>query len=116
MQTTNQLLHSSRLALLILVLALSLAACGGNTDTLPASESVNESSSGAATDPTADSAAPTLPVSDLPAPTESDSDSGSSGRPELGFALGDPNLKATNPSTVSLASGQIQVIEFFAFW
>jgi cytoskeletal protein RodZ len=27
-----------------------------------------------------------------------------------------PDLHATNPSTVSLGSGQVQVLEFFAFW
>ena len=34
----------------------------------------------------------------------------------LGFAPGSPELKATDPETVSLASGQIQFLEFFAFW
>lgn len=34
----------------------------------------------------------------------------------LGFTLGDPELKATDPQTVSLASGQVQFLEFFAFW
>lgn len=27
-----------------------------------------------------------------------------------------PDLHATDPSTVSLASGQVQLVEFFAFW
>ena len=27
-----------------------------------------------------------------------------------------PNLEATDPSTVSLASGEIQFVEFFQFW
>ncbi|NOH12824.1 MAG: hypothetical protein HND51_14375 [Chloroflexi bacterium] len=33
-----------------------------------------------------------------------------------GFELGDDSLIATDPGTVSLASGEIQVLEFFAFW
>lgn len=33
-----------------------------------------------------------------------------------GFELGSSTLVSTDPSTVSLASGQIQVLEFFAFW
>jgi hypothetical protein len=27
-----------------------------------------------------------------------------------------PDLRATDPTTVSLASGQVQLVEFFAFW
>ena len=34
----------------------------------------------------------------------------------LGFNLGGPDLRATDPSTVSLANGEIQLVEFFAFW
>lgn len=30
--------------------------------------------------------------------------------------LGSPELHATDPSTVKLASGQVQLVEFFAFW
>lgn len=35
---------------------------------------------------------------------------------ELGFSLGDVNLRATNPSGVQINSGKPQLIEFFAFW
>ena len=38
------------------------------------------------------------------------------GNYQLGFAAGDPNLKATDPATVSLEAGQPQYIDFFAFW
>ena len=30
--------------------------------------------------------------------------------------LGSPELHATNPSSVNLASGKVQLVEFFAFW
>jgi hypothetical protein len=30
--------------------------------------------------------------------------------------LGDPELHATNPVSVNLASGKVQLVEFFAFW
>jgi hypothetical protein len=30
--------------------------------------------------------------------------------------LGSPELHATNPTNVSLASGKVQLVEFFAFW
>ena len=33
-----------------------------------------------------------------------------------GYELGSSQLVSTDPSTVSLASGEIQVLEFFAFW
>ena len=36
--------------------------------------------------------------------------------PELGFAPGDPNLKASNPSNFVRAAGQPQLVELFAFW
>lgn len=32
------------------------------------------------------------------------------------LTLGDPTLRGTDPSTVQLASGRIQLIEFFAYW
>jgi hypothetical protein len=36
--------------------------------------------------------------------------------PELGFEHGDPNLKATAPSTFMRAAGRPQMVELFAFW
>ncbi|MDH5507320.1 MAG: hypothetical protein OEZ02_08875 [Anaerolineae bacterium] len=53
-----------------------------------------------------------IPMGQLPAPTALQDTPG----PQLGFPLGDPNLKATDPTTVRLASGKIQLIEFLAFW
>lgn len=44
-------------------------------------------------------------------------DAGNSQLVELGFDLGSPELRATDPSTVSLDSGsKPQLVEFFAFW
>lgn len=37
-------------------------------------------------------------------------------KPELGFALGQAELKASNPRDVSLDSGRLQLVEMFAFW
>lgn len=34
----------------------------------------------------------------------------------LGFPLGREELVATDPNTVSLVTGEPQIIEFFAFW
>ena len=35
---------------------------------------------------------------------------------ELGFSEGDPELHASDPTTVNLAAGKPQFVEFFAFW
>ena len=65
----------------------------GNADSLPAptSQVVGEASP---TDASAD-----------PAPTE-----------QVIRPTPRPDLHASDPSTVSLASGQVQLVEFFAFW
>ena len=51
----------------------------------------------------------TTPSAEVPteAPTE---------EPTETTPLGDSELHATNPSTVNLASGKVQLVEFFAFW
>ena len=36
--------------------------------------------------------------------------------PALGFEYGDPNLKATAPSSFVRAAGKPQLVELFAFW
>jgi hypothetical protein len=36
--------------------------------------------------------------------------------PELGFRRGNPELKATDPSTFVRAAGKPQLVELFAFW
>ena len=54
------------------------------------------------------------PVVEEPAVEEQSSDGANTFTP--GFELGSSTLVSTDPSTVSLASGQIQVLEFFAFW
>jgi hypothetical protein len=38
------------------------------------------------------------------------------GQWELGFSEGDPNLHASDPTSVNLAAGKPQFVEFFAFW
>lgn len=34
----------------------------------------------------------------------------------LGYDLGGPDLRATGPRRVNFASGEIQLVEFFAYW
>ena len=96
----------------LLLSALSLSACGGALDNQSQDGDVNGVSSATLIPSTNIPIDSTFPVDGLPDTSGNSQDA----RPELGFALGDPNLKATNPDTVVLASGQIQLIEFFAFW
>lgn len=98
----------------LIMALLTLTACGTKELVQTGSENSGENLSATIIVQPSNSDSPTLAVDDLP--ESADSASGSANAPELGFALGDPNLKATDPSTVSLVSGQIQVIEFFAFW
>ena len=37
-------------------------------------------------------------------------------RPELGFAFGDSQLKASDPNQIDLASGELHLVDLFAFW
>jgi hypothetical protein len=48
--------------------------------------------------------------------SESLEESGSATLPDSELTLGDPELTATDPTSVQLASGKLQLIEFFAFW
>lgn len=93
--------------------ALLVSACGnGGVDAVVADDTNNGVSSvGDAATPDSDE----IEVGELPT-TVSDDVSDDDRALVLGFVLGDPELHATDPSTVTLASGQIQVIEFFAFW
>jgi hypothetical protein len=90
------------------LLAVFLAACAPMTstaipaqpvtvipsETLPAAASASETSVPATTAPTEN-----LPATQLPIATSRG-----------------PNLEATNPKTVSMASGDLQFVEFFEFW
>ncbi len=103
-------------------LALVLAACGGASEpavsTLPqGNQAVESQPSLVVPDPTqptqaaTDLSQPALEVSELPTATTKSKE----GIP-LGFTLGAPGLRATNPSRVNFAKGEPQVIEYFAFW
>jgi hypothetical protein len=52
-----------------------------------------------------------IPPSETPMPTQSSEESPGDTTPR-----GCPELHATDPSTVNLASGEVQLVEFFAFW
>lgn len=112
-----KLLYKKPSVVALILIPVFLFGCG--TDTTSSPETDND------IQPTEITSAPLEEIADIGAATATDlpvgeladpADPSVETAPELGFALGDPNLRATDPSTVSLASGQIQLIEFFAFW
>lgn len=85
-----------------------LVACGSGTESgsLTSNEQVIPDSDSGAAIPS------NTPVPEEPVFSDGEVDTGYS----LGYSLGSPNLQATDPSTVTLASGEIQLVEFFAYW
>ena len=96
----------TRFAPTLLLLALLVASCAPQA-TQPASAPATELPS-ALPSPTVESAP--LPATQPPAATEPPTHAALTVATSRG-----PNLEATDPSTVSLASGQYQFVEFFRF-
>ena len=103
MKRTTRLFPSS-----ILIAVFMISACA---PTVPSTTSAPES-----VPPTrAEAAAPTVPAATQPevqpeatlAPTETP--------PQIIATSRGPDLEATDPTTVNLASGQLQLVEFFRF-
>ena len=117
MKTTRKRIWLSMAA--VLIGAMLLAACGGTAEPAeveapppeveeaapPAVENVGEESM-------------EEPMEEPPAPVEESAPAEAieEEMPQLGFELGDPQLKSTDPAGVALASGEVQLVEFFAFW
>lgn len=116
------------LVLLIIASVLILSACGNgsNSITLPSDETVEAVSvDGEAVSPNQpETEMPTAPEDNgeaVPTPPKETEMPASPTRVSdvvytLGFSLGGPDLRATAPGRVNLASGEIQLVEFFAFW
>ena len=114
-----------RFALPALVLILLLAACAPNLTTAqPEAPQAEQGVIEPVEDPTASTAAvDTPPAADdptdepveaaLPTETEAPVQNTEISSEECPFS---PELHATNPGAVALASGEIQLVEFFAFW
>jgi len=120
-----------RLGLMVLLAGLLISACGAETEavmpevtpTQPESglsedspaevasvEETSEMDENGAEEPqsgsdVAEEVAESTPTPDLRIP-----------EPVLGFEYGDPNLKATAPSSFVRAAGKPQLVELFAFW
>jgi hypothetical protein len=111
-------------AALILLIGITLSACGADTTALQPADTpeVEQAAPTTASEQTVEPAAPTAAQKQAEAPTDPPAvpTANVSGNtipmPELGFELGDPALKATNPKVFTKAAGRPQVIELFAFW
>jgi hypothetical protein len=103
----RRLMKSPRFFTSLVLLAVILAACGPATATVSPVQPVTvEATATLPSSPTLDTsaemtAAPT--ETRLPTPLPIATSRG-------------PNLEATDPTTVSMASGGLQFVEFFEFW
>src|SRR5262249_48694250 len=97
----------SRFAFTLSLLALLLASCAPATatqaPTQPAAPAII--SQPTSTPSTIPQPTETVPATQAPAPTVI----------PIVTSRG-PNLEATDPQTVSMASGSLQLVEFFEFW
>ena len=89
-----------------LLVMLFLAACSNSAPLTSPAEAVGEAT------PVADPAS-NQPVAEA-SPTEASPDPAAPA--EVVKPTPRPDLHASDPSTISLASGQLQLVEFFAFW
>jgi len=108
---------------LVVLLTLLISACAADTEALKPATSTSKPTD----DQIQDSEPEVDAVTDQPTEAESSLEVGepaetaepddlSIPEPELGFEDGDPNLKATAPSTFMRAAGKPQLVELFAFW
>lgn len=105
--------HSTRrlwTSLILLVLLLASCAPSAPSATDAGEPSIRESASPVVVEPSATSLANQAETPADPAPTES----AASDPLPVATSRG-PDLHATDPATVSLASGQLQFVEFFRF-
>lgn len=119
-------MRSTRSLLIAAAVALVLTACGPSFPTLQPDAGPAVGGAETAADPTATSGEVTetaaQPADTSAAPTDTASPTETQIEPtdapveaaaECPFR---PDLHATNPAAVSLASGKVQLVEFFAFW
>jgi hypothetical protein len=120
-----------RWGLILLIAGLLLSACGAKTEAVMPEVIPTETESGLSEDPPAEVASveetsvvdentttETQTGSDVaePAAESTPTPDPRIPEPELGFEYGDPNLKATAPSSFVRAAGKPQLVELFAFW
>lgn len=100
-------------AVLLAVLLVASACSPGGEVSAPAERSATASPTIAPErDEVTQGPQPTEALDSTPEPTQ---EVAATDPPEE-LPLGSPSLKASDPTTVSLAAGQPQLLEFFAFW
>jgi thiol-disulfide isomerase/thioredoxin len=101
------------LAILILLPAIALSACGSAlSDVFPEAEILHaENQTAAADQSTPQDQSPTAELI-----VQSDSSAGSSVQELPGIVLGQAEFHASDPQTVALVAGKVQLVEFFAYW
>lgn len=110
--------------------AILLSACSGLIGVEQATDTpvANPAEGGRANDSQPGQPAPVEPqpaegdsapaAADVPAGSENGEEASAAlpPRPELGFSPGATQLEASDPSQVVLASGELKLVELFAFW
>lgn len=113
--------YKPRLLLLSLAVAvfisLALVACGGSSEVTSSAEGMEEAQVASAT-ATETAVLPTEAMEATLPPEPMDETSPQAAEAEAESVKPTPRteLHATNPGQVSLASGQLQLLEFFAYW
>jgi hypothetical protein len=92
--------HELKITPLFLLVMLFLAACSSSAPVTPPAETLGDAT------PMAD------PTTNQPVEEAQAGDADNPVAPPTPR----PDLHASDPSTVSLAAGQLQLVEFFAFW
>ncbi len=98
----------SRISLSLMLLAVLLAACAPATSGVPSTQPVR-------IDPALTSPPSTATVEAPLQATVAPAETLASTPLPVATSRG-PHLEATDPSTVSMASGGLQLVEFFEFW
>lgn len=116
------------LSVLLLATALFLAACDGQaiqlaTDAeleasvdVESSRTTDLSESSQPTPTAAEQSVEAQTAAEAGVEAESELEAETAPEPFPELVLGSPEMHATDPSTVQLASGRVQFIEFFAYW
>jgi hypothetical protein len=99
-----------RTSLLIVILLVGCAPASAPDTAQPTQPAAVENEPTAAPLPTATEMQPEA------APTDAPATQASTEVPQVVATSRGPNLEATDPSTYMRASGDLQLVEFFAFW
>lgn len=98
------------------LMAMLLAACGSSPGEVQGSSGTSESSLEASSIPLEETAKTELPAQPVLLTPTIESDSTATPPPTTEPIEVKLELEASDPARVTLASGEVQLVEFFAFW